>query len=142
MIFTRLRRSDGAAEGMHRTAKYAAAVFLCSAMAASATDLTIHLPGDASISRKSVRYQCDASGTKIGVPAGAFAVEYLNGAGNSLVVVPLSGKSLIFSNVMSGSGARYTAQQYTWWEAGGGVNLSSDSLAGKMQSTCTKVSDK
>src|SRR5438270_2952438 len=107
---------------------------LACAGAVSATDLIIHLPDDRSISRKSVQYQCDAGGTKIGVAAGPFTVEYINGGGNSLAIVPISGKSLIFSNVIAGSGARYTAQQYTWWEAGGGATLYSDSLAGKMRS--------
>jgi membrane-bound inhibitor of C-type lysozyme len=104
-----------------------------------ATDLLIHQPANATFSRKSVQYSCDASGAKIGVPSGSFPVEYINGGGNSLVVVPIGGHSLIFSNVFSGSGARYVAQQYTWWEAGGGVTLYSDSLAGKMQSTCKRV---
>ncbi len=88
------------------------------------------------MSRKTVQYVCDADGAKLGVPPGRFAVEYINGGGNSLAIVPISGRSLIFANVFSGSGARYTAQQYTWWEAGGNVTLSSDSLAGKAQSTC------
>jgi membrane-bound inhibitor of C-type lysozyme len=110
-----------------------------SAAALLATDLTIHLAGAASISRKTVQYQCDSAGTKIGVPGGPFAVEYVNGGGNSLAIVPVAGSSLIFSNVSAGSGARYTAQQYTWWEAGGAVTLSSDSLAGKAYSTCKPI---
>ncbi len=113
--------------------------FLLSAYAASGTDLTIRLPDNPSISRMSVDYQCDANGTKIGVPSGLFAVEYINAGGNSLVIVPVSGSALIFSNVTSGSGARYTAQQYTWWDAKGMVTLSSDSLTGKMQSSCQRV---
>lgn len=106
------------------------------AAVATAADLTVHLAGAATISRKTVQYQCDATGTKIGVPAGSFSVEYINGGGNSLVVVPIAGNTLIFSNVMSASGARYTAQTFTWWEAGGSVTLYSDSLAGKSQSVC------
>jgi membrane-bound inhibitor of C-type lysozyme len=109
------------------------------AVSASATDLTIHLSHGASVSRQTVTYQCDASGTRIGVPQGAFPVEYINGGGNSLVVVPVSGNELVFSNVSSGSGARYTTQQYTWWDAHGSVNLSSNSLTGKLQSTCRRV---
>ena len=105
-------------------------------MVVMAADLTIALPGDASMTRKSVEYHCDASGTKMGMPAGSFAVEYINGGGNSLAVVPISGKSLIFVNVRSGSGARYVAQEYTWWEAHNVVTVSSDSLAGKTQSAC------
>jgi membrane-bound inhibitor of C-type lysozyme len=73
------------------------------------------------------------------VPSGSFRVEYINGGGNSLVVVPIGGNALVFSNVMAGSGARYTTQQYTGWEAKGSVALSSDSLTGKIQSTCHVV---
>ena len=109
---------------------------------ASANDLTIHLPDNPTFSRQSVEYQCDARGAEIGVPSGPFTVEYIDGGGNSLVVVPISGKGLIFSSVISGSGVRYTAQQYTWWDAKGSVTLSSDSLAGKIQSSCHRVDHK
>ena len=112
------------------------------ASAAFATDLVIRLPEGASISRQTVRYECDTAGAKIGVASGPFSVEYINGGGNSLVVVPIAGKVLIFSNVISGSGARYTTQQYTWWEAKGGVTLSSDALDGKLQSSCVRVANK
>src|ERR1700753_750060 len=108
----------------------------CSTALAGATDLTIHLSGSQAVSRKTVQYQCDAKGPAIGLPATAFPVEYINGAGNSLAVVPIHGNSLIFANVMSGSGARYAAGQYIWGEAGGAVTLYSDSLAGTMPSTC------
>jgi membrane-bound inhibitor of C-type lysozyme len=107
-----------------------------------AEDLTIHLPSNASISRKSVQYQCDSQGIKIGLPAGPFSVEYINGGGNSLAVVPISGNLLIFSNIVSASGARYTAREFTWWEAKGAVTLYSDSLAGKAQSACQPVREK
>jgi membrane-bound inhibitor of C-type lysozyme len=116
-----------------------AALLIGSVRAVSADDLTIRLAGTDPISRKSVQYQCDGTGVKIGVPAGSFTVEYVNGGGNSLAVVPISGNSLIFSNVIAASGARYTAKQYTWWDARGSATLYSDSLAGKMQSTCRRV---
>jgi membrane-bound inhibitor of C-type lysozyme len=108
----------------------------CSTALAAATDLTIHLNGSQPVSRKTLQYQCDAKATAIGLPATAFPVEYINGAGNSMAVVPIHGNSLVFANVTSGSGARYAAGQYIWWEAGGSVTLYSDSLAGKMQSAC------
>jgi membrane-bound inhibitor of C-type lysozyme len=114
----------------------ALAALSCGAAVAAASDLTIHLNGSQPVSRKTVQYQCDARATAIGLPATAFPVEYINGAGNSLAVVPVHGNSLIFANVMSGSGARYAAGQYIWWEAGGSVTLYSDSMAGKMQSAC------
>jgi len=112
------------------------------ATAASAEDLTIYLPQNASISRKTVQYRCDAKAAKIGLPSGSFSAEYINAGGNSLVVVPISGNPLIFSNVMSGSGARYAALQYIWWEAKGSVTVYSDSLAGKLQSVCNPLQSK
>jgi len=117
----------------------ALAAIALSSVAASPEDITIHLPTSVAVSRKTVQYQCDAEGPKIGVPSGPFAAEYINGGGNSLVVVPISGKALIFSNVISASGARYAAQQYIWWEAKGTVTLYADSLSGKLQSSCQPV---
>lgn len=108
----------------------------------SATDLTIHLPNTPSITRQKVLYRCDATATRIGAPGATFPVEYINGGGNSLVVVPIAGNALIFSNVSSGSGARYTAQQYTWWEAKNSAILYSDSLTGKLQTACQPVPHK
>lgn len=125
---------------LHFTGLVAAA--MASSDRVPAADLTIHLAGAVSISRESVEYRCDQAGTKIGVPAGSFTVEYINGGGNSLAVVPISGDSIVFSNVFAGSGARYTAKRYTWWEAGPSVTLSSDSLAGKMHSNCHRVETK
>jgi membrane-bound inhibitor of C-type lysozyme len=114
-------------------------VLSCSALA-GATDLTIHLNGSQPISRKTVKVQCDSEGAKMGLPAGVFSVEYLNGAGNSLAIVPVGRDSLIFANVTSGSGARYAAGKYIWWDAGGrGITFSSDWLDGKMSSTCHLV---
>jgi len=113
------------------------------AVFASATDVTLHLKGSQPVSRSTIRYECDANGIKMGLPAGVFQVEYLNGAGNSLAVVPIGGKSLVFATVISGSGARYAAGEFIWWEAGErGVSLSSDSLAGKLRSECHRVSRK
>jgi membrane-bound inhibitor of C-type lysozyme len=114
-------------------------ILSCSVLA-EATDLTIHLNGSQPISRNTVKVQCDAQASKMGLPAGVFSVEYLNGAGNSLAIVPVGGNSLIFANVVSGSGARYAAGEYIWWDASGrGITFSSDSLAGKMSSACHHV---
>jgi membrane-bound inhibitor of C-type lysozyme len=115
------------------------AVWLWSAVG-SATELTIHLSGSGAITRSTMRFECDSQGSKMGLPPGVFSVEYLNGAGNSLAIVPVQGKSLIFANVASGSGARYAAGEYIWWDAAGrAVTLASDSIAGKMSSTCHRV---
>lgn len=115
------------------------AVALCSTLG-GASDVTIHLKGSGSIARNTVKYRCDAQGAKMGLPEGVFSVEYLNGAGNSLAIVPVGKNSMIFANVISGSGARYAAGEYVWWDAAGrGTTFSSDSLAGKMSSACHRV---
>jgi membrane-bound inhibitor of C-type lysozyme len=108
--------------------------------AVAQTDITIHLKGSGPVTRTTAHYQCDAQGAKMGLPNGTFAVEYINGAGNSLAVVPVHGESLIFTTVMSGSGARYASGDFIWWEADGrGTSFSSDSLDGKMRSECRTV---
>ncbi len=113
---------------------------LAESAAAGATDVTLHLKGSKAMSRSTVQYECDAVGLKMGLPAGVFSVEYLNGAGNSLAILPVNGESIVFANVFSGSGARYAAKQYIWWDAAGrSVSFSSDSLAGKMRSECHRV---
>jgi membrane-bound inhibitor of C-type lysozyme len=106
---------------------------------AAATDLTIHLSGTQPLARRTIQYQCDSRGVSMGLPAGIFPVQYINGAGNSLVIVPVNRTSLIFANIMSGSGARYAAGQYIWWEAAGNVTFYSDSLAGKTLSVCHRI---
>lgn len=116
---------------------------LCAGLGSlSATDLTIHLPGAVPVMRQKVLYQCDATGTQIGVPATSFPVEYITGGGNSLVIVPVSGNALIFSNISSDSGTHYTTQQYTWQEAKNSVILYSNSLTGKLQTSCHPVPHK
>jgi membrane-bound inhibitor of C-type lysozyme len=116
---------------------------LVQAVTALAGDLTIHLEGIAPVSRKLVQYQCDANASKLGLPKGPFGVEYINAGGNSLALLPISGKALIFANVTSGSGARYMAQQYTWWEAQGrSISLRSDSLTGSSETTCQRLDPK
>jgi membrane-bound inhibitor of C-type lysozyme len=115
------------------------AVVWCSGFA-SASDLTIHLKGSEPVKRTTQRYQCDANGVKMGLPAGVFAVEYLNGAGNHLAVVPVKGNSMVFVTVPSGSGAKYAAAEFTWWEAGGhGTTFASDFPGPKAETTCSVV---
>jgi membrane-bound inhibitor of C-type lysozyme len=116
-----------------------AATMLLSGSAA-ATDLTIHLKGNEPIKRMTAKFQCDAQGAAMGLPSGVFTVEYLNGAGNHLAVVPVKGNSMIFVTVPSGSGAKYAADQFTWWDAGSrGTTFASDFPGPKGSSSCHQV---
>jgi membrane-bound inhibitor of C-type lysozyme len=126
-----------------RTLVMVATAVLALSAPASATDLTLHLTGTQPVTRQTVQYQCDAQGAAMGLPAGPFAVEYVNGAGNSLAVLPVHGASLVFANISSGSGARYAAAEYIWWDAAGrSTSFSSDSISGKMRSECHRVPSK
>jgi membrane-bound inhibitor of C-type lysozyme len=103
-------------------------------------DFTIHLSGVSPVSRQVIQYQCDASGAKLGLPKGPFPIEYINGGGNSLALLPISGNTLVFVNVRSGSGARYVAQQYIWWEeAGRRVSLRRETLTETTESVCQRT---
>jgi membrane-bound inhibitor of C-type lysozyme len=100
-----------------------AAIMASTSAIVAASELTITLTGSDPISRRTVMYQCDSTGVSFGVPEKPFEVEYINGGGNSLAVVPIKGQSLIFANVVSANGARYAARTYIWWDARGEVQF-------------------
>lgn len=86
--------------------------FSASAMSA---EVTVRLPGADCVQRKVVTYRCEGFG--------ALEVEYINAGGNALAVVPVEGRTLIFANVISASGARYAAGRYVWWTKGDRADL-------------------
>ncbi len=109
----------------------------------SAADIVINIGAGQAVSRRVVQYQCDANATRVGLPAGQFSVEYINGGANSLAVLPIAGRPLIFASVTSGSGARYAAQGYIWWEAAGRrISLRSETLSGSPESVCQRAGAK
>jgi membrane-bound inhibitor of C-type lysozyme len=116
--------------------------FSLSALSAGAADLTISLTGSEPMARHVAKFRCDEHASALGLPTGVFSVQYWNGNGNSLAILPIQGRSLVFSSVISGSGARYAAGPYIWWDAGArGVHLyaNPDSLDGKEQTSCQEV---
>ncbi len=59
---------------------------------------------------------------------------------NHLAVVPVKGSSKIFVTVPSGSGAKYAADQFVWWEAGGrGTTFQSGFPGTEGSSACKTV---
>jgi len=80
-----------------------------------AADVTIRLPHVHSVVSNTVIYTCR------GLPR--IKVEYINAGPNALAVVPVSGETLVFASVLSGSGARYAARSYIWWIKGGTAEL-------------------
>src|SRR3569833_1876115 len=100
-------------------------VALGCAVAARAADLVIPLPGP--VSQKKVTLQCDEHAKSMGLPSGPFAVTYLKSENNSLAVLPINGRPLIFSSVVSADGSRYAAGKFIWWDVGArGIHLFAD----------------
>jgi membrane-bound inhibitor of C-type lysozyme len=60
--------------------------------------------------RNRVEYHCEGMEP--------FSVDFINAEPNFLALVPVGGKTLVFVNVMSGSGARYASGQYEFWTKG------------------------
>ena len=56
-------------------------------------------------------------------------------------MLPIGGKGLIFSSVISGSGARYAADKFTWSDGGvtRGAFLSSDLNDSNAMTQCKQV---
>ncbi|MDW5267171.1 MULTISPECIES: MliC family protein [Acidobacteriaceae] len=118
-----------------------AGVMLIAATGASAAaeNLSVQLPG-VPVTRIQASFECGADGVALGLPAGPFTVEYLNAGKNHLAILPVHGQALIFSNVISGSGARYAAGRYIWWDAGAhGVTLYAEGVDGHPKAECHLV---
>ena len=104
------------------------------ALPLAGAEIVIPLPAGVTVEHRTSRFQCDAAAVALGLPAVPFNVDYINASPNALAVLPLNGKPLIFSNVISGSGARYAANRYIWWDAGSrGITLSAPSADGTQQ---------
>lgn len=87
----------------------------------AAADVTfstgVGVTGDAEI--KTVKYDCEHHDP--------ITVQYLNSAPNFLALVPVEVdgdlKTLLFVNVISGSGAKYVSGRYEWWSKGNDATL-------------------
>jgi membrane-bound inhibitor of C-type lysozyme len=123
---------------MRHTAVIAGAILWISTLAL-AENLTVRLPG-VKVERIRATFSCGAEGVALGLPSHPFMVEYLNAGGNSLAILPIHDKRIIFANVISGSGARYAAGRYIWWDAGDrGVTLYADGIDGHPKADCQRV---
>jgi membrane-bound inhibitor of C-type lysozyme len=80
--------------------------------AAAQSSLNLELSTAADFERRTVSYDC---GTEV-----PLTVVYLNVAPNFLALLtpPETSDMLVLSAVVSGSGARYAAANWVWWNAG------------------------
>lgn len=77
--------------------------------------LGLNISGNAEI--RSTTYSCDGRDEPL-------AVQYINAAPNFLALIPVEGRTLVFVNTISASGAKYEAGQYVWWDKGSEATLS------------------
>lgn len=74
-----------------------------------------------------------------------FSVTYINAAPNFLAIVPIAEEPepLIFAAVISASGVRYAAGQWTWWSQGVDASLYDATLGDDADPvlTCTEINN-
>lgn len=84
------------------------------ASSASAGEINIKLPDDIEVTTETVLYKC---GEK------TIPVTYYNAGGISLAELKLEDGTVVASNVISGSGAKYAGDVYIWWTKGNTADL-------------------
>jgi len=75
--------------------------------------VTLSLGGDAE--KKTSQYDCGEFG--------GIEVVYINAGSNFLALLPFEGETLIFTTVLSGSGARYVSGTHEWDTKGSDASL-------------------
>lgn len=70
---------------------------------------------------------------------GDFPVTYLNAGATSLAVLSVEGQTLVFTNVISASGAKYVADRFVWWSKGAEAFFSEDRKDVTAQLLCKEV---
>lgn len=103
---------------------------LAMTVAASATTVTLKLPGKEKPQRTSVAYTCPGRGV---------AVTYINTSANQFAVLDLGKTTIVAVSVISGSGARYVGQQYEWWTKGREATFTDLMKNPQKPITCTQI---
>jgi membrane-bound inhibitor of C-type lysozyme len=105
--------------------RFSAVFVALSGLAAAhiATAMPLTVPQIQTASAQTTRYDCKG-GKRV-------SVQYINTRNHqSFAALTVDGRKLLFVNVVSGSGARYVADRYTWWTKGPQANLY-DEMAAK-----------
>lgn len=84
------------------------------ALAAVDLNVGINLSGDVQI--VTAIYGC-------GEGSEPLTVKYVNAAPNFFAIVPIDGKDLVMTNVVTASGAKYVSGVWEWWNKGADASL-------------------
>lgn len=79
-----------------------------------AAEITIALPAGTEVDRSKTVYLCGDR---------EISAEYINAGPISLAVLTMGDETIVASNVISASGARYAGGQYEWWTKGDEASL-------------------
>ncbi|WP_250464215.1 MULTISPECIES: MliC family protein [unclassified Caballeronia] len=108
---------------MKRSLVLSAALLMASSVATTARAMPLTVPQIQTASTQTTRYDCK-DGKSV-------SVQYTNARNHqSFAALTVDGRKLLFVNVIAGSGAKYVADQYTWWTKGPQANLY-DEMAAK-----------
>nr|WP_244828002.1 MliC family protein [Caballeronia sp. TF1N1] len=108
---------------MKRSLVLSAALLMASSIATTARAMPLTVPQIQTASTQTTRYDCK-DGKSV-------SVQYTNARNHqSFAALTVDGRKLLFVNVIAGSGAKYVADQYTWWTKGPQANLY-DEMAAK-----------
>ncbi|GBQ95480.1 MliC family protein [Asaia lannensis] len=119
---------------------------VASAHAETGDSLSIPLSSSTDIQRQIVSYNCKAkkgassARLRAVLPEKIVKVSYINAGDISLAVLPVDGKTQIFTDVIAASGAKYAAAEYVWWSKGDDAMFSSEMDASAML-TCHEIKD-
>ncbi|HET7410694.1 MAG TPA: MliC family protein [Paracoccaceae bacterium] len=92
----------------------AAAALAAATLSAPAAEITISVPEATEIERIQAVYSCGDR---------RIPVEYINAGPVSLAVLTMDDTTIVASNVVAASGARYAGAQYVWWTKGDQASL-------------------
>ncbi|WP_409014928.1 MliC family protein [Caballeronia sp. LP006] len=96
---------------------------MASSVATTSRAMPLTVPQIQTASTQTTRYDCK-DGKSV-------SVQYTNARNHqSFAALTVDGRKLLFVNVIAGSGAKYVADQYTWWTKGPQANLY-DEMAAK-----------
>ena len=85
----------------------------------SATAMPLTVPQIQTATANTLRYACRGGST--------LTVQYMNTKNKqSFALLTVDGRKILFVNVLSGSGAKYVADHYTWWTKGPEGTLTDD----------------
>lgn len=68
-------------------------------------------------------------------------VKYVNAAPNYLAFLTVADRTLVFVTVLSGSGAKYAAGEYEWWNKGTEATLTNLTTPDAEPIACTEISE-